>query len=251
MKRSYSIPSLTSEIYPVEQEILDVLSVEGFDENSVFAIRLAMDEALINAIKHGNRNDPSRTVHVEFQCDREQAIISVIDEGDGFDHGNLEDPRNKDGLNKTHGRGIFLIKQFMTEVAFNEKGNHITFTFKKGHDPSQRLEGMRVWLCRGVVVVELDAEIGHLEVDDLQRQFARLIQEDGHRRIIIDLRSLDYVNSLVLSTFIAANKMIREAEGRLKLVRPTPNVDRVLNATNLSRVLDINSDLGSALAEME
>lgn len=248
--RTYRIPSLTSEIYPVQKEILSVLAEEGFDENSIFAIRLAMDEALINAIKHGNKNDPEKFVELSFRCEEDRAVVSIQDEGDGFDHSHITDPRDEEGLNRTHGRGIFLIKQFMTEVAFNDKGNHITFTFVKGHDSSKSLEGMRVWLCRGIAIVELDPEIGLLEVDDLRHQFERLIRE-GHSRIIVDLRRLDYINSMVLSTFVAAMKLVQEVNGRLKLVRPTPNVDRVLNATNLARILDVDSDLGMAISEME
>ncbi len=250
MQKTYTIPSLTTEIYPLQHEILESLSVNGFDENSIFAIRLAMDEALINAIKHGNKNDPRKNVLVEFSCDNEKAVISVKDDGDGFDHDSIMDPRDEDGLNRTHGRGIFLIKQFMTEVAFNEKGNHITFTYVKGHDSSKALDGMRVWQCRGIAIVELDAEIGHIEVDDLQKQFEKLVKT-GHKRIIIDLRSLDYINSMVLSAFIMTMKLVNQAGGRLKLVRPTPHVDRVLNATNLDRILDVDSDLGTAIADME
>lgn len=250
MQKSYSIPSQTSEIYPLQHEILDALAADGFDENSMFAIRLAMDEALINAIKHGNKSDPSKKVNVDFSCDGEKAVVSVRDEGNGFEHGSIMDPRDADGLNRTHGRGIFLIKQFMSEVAFNDKGNHITFTYVKGHDSSKILDGVRVWQCRGIAIVELDAEIGHIEVDGLQRQFEKLVKS-GHTRIIIDLRSLDYINSMVLSAFIMAMKLVSEVGGRLKLVRPTPNVDRVLNATNLARILDVDSDLGMAIAELE
>jgi serine/threonine-protein kinase RsbW len=91
----------------------------GMDEDASHWISVAIRESVINAIKHGNRNDASKRVFVEFETDaaREPALsIRVRDQGDGFDPETLADPLAPENLLKSSGRGIFLIRNFMDEV---------------------------------------------------------------------------------------------------------------------------------------
>lgn len=99
----------------------------GFDENAQFCLRLALDEAMANAIVHGNRFDESKEVCVEVNPQNDELEVSVADEGCGFDQSCLEDPREEKNLQKPNGRGVFLIREFAKNVCFNEKGNQITF----------------------------------------------------------------------------------------------------------------------------
>ena len=92
----------------------------GFDEDSMHWVGVAIRESVINAIKHGNRNDAGKMVHVDFTSshDPEDAglTISVRDEGEGFEPEEVADPLAPENMLKSSGRGIFLIRSFMDDV---------------------------------------------------------------------------------------------------------------------------------------
>lgn len=92
----------------------------GFDEDAMHWVSVAVRESVINAIKHGNRNDERKLVHVEFTSssdpDTGGLTVSVRDEGEGFEPGELADPLAPENMLKSSGRGIFLIRSFMDDV---------------------------------------------------------------------------------------------------------------------------------------
>jgi serine/threonine-protein kinase RsbW len=92
----------------------------GLDEDSSHWVSVAIRESVINAIKHGNRNDASKRVFVEFESatapDPAELTIRVRDQGEGFDPAMLADPLAPENLLKSSGRGIFLIRNFMDDV---------------------------------------------------------------------------------------------------------------------------------------
>ena len=92
----------------------------GFDEDAVHWVGVAVRECVINAIKHGNRNDSSKRVFVEFETVFSDGVnelgIRIRDQGQGFDPESLANPLDPENLLKASGRGIFLIRNFMDEV---------------------------------------------------------------------------------------------------------------------------------------
>jgi len=91
----------------------------GFDEDAQHWVSVAIRESVINAIKHGNRNDESKRVFVEFATasgDAPELVVRVRDQGEGFDPDAIEDPLAPENLLKSSGRGIFLIRSFMDDV---------------------------------------------------------------------------------------------------------------------------------------
>jgi serine/threonine-protein kinase RsbW len=99
----------------------------GLDDDSLHWVSVAVRECVVNAIKHGNRNDESKRVVVEFSPvpphDPEELVIRVEDEGDGFDPSELADPLAPENILKSSGRGIFLIRNFMDDVQL-QRGKH-------------------------------------------------------------------------------------------------------------------------------
>ena len=124
---SYRIKSKFDLIQSVEKSILQQATQAGFNDDTCFALRLAMDEAMINAIIHGNQYQEEKEISVTAKIEDDKIWVSVEDEGPGFDLTQLVDPREEPFLHKTNGRGVFLIKQFTSDVYFNETGNQITF----------------------------------------------------------------------------------------------------------------------------
>jgi len=119
-------PSKLSEVPAAQQAILDAAEAAGFAEQSLFAIRLALDEALTNAVRHGNGSDPTKNVTVEFGADASRLTVSIEDEGPGFKPDDIPDPTAEENLCRPHGRGVMLMKAYMSEVSFNARGNRVT-----------------------------------------------------------------------------------------------------------------------------
>jgi serine/threonine-protein kinase RsbW len=90
-----------------------------------FRLRVALCEALSNAIVYGNRMDPAKRVDVTVVVTDTTVSVQVRDEGDGFDPDGIPDPTSPDRLEMPEGRGLFLIRQLVDEVRFNERGNSI------------------------------------------------------------------------------------------------------------------------------
>jgi serine/threonine-protein kinase RsbW len=107
------------------EEVLGLAQANGYHQDVCFAIRLALEEALINAIKHGNRCDPAKKIRIRFQVGPDKADIRVADEGEGFDPRRIPDPTLDENLEKPGGRGIMLMRAYMDEVRFNARGNEV------------------------------------------------------------------------------------------------------------------------------
>lgn len=127
------LTSLLHEMARAENAVMDAVGRLGFDEHDRFAIKLALEEALANAIKHGNHGDPSKSVTVEFRADPDTISISVEDEGGGFCPSQVADPTLDENLEKPNGRGVMLMRVYMNEVRFNPAGNRVTLVKRRTH----------------------------------------------------------------------------------------------------------------------
>jgi serine/threonine-protein kinase RsbW len=87
---------------------------------------MSIEEAVVNAIEHGNKRDLAKNVHMVFRVTPERVWLEITDEGKGFDHRNVADPTDEELLDKPRGRGVMLIRQLMTEANYNESGNQLT-----------------------------------------------------------------------------------------------------------------------------
>ena len=117
----------------------------GLDEDSLHWVSVAVRECVVNAIKHGNRNDESKRVVVEFSPvpadDPEELVIRVEDEGEGFDPEEIADPLAPENILKSSGRGIFLIRSFMDDVQLQRghtRGMEIRMVKKVPKAPAAR-----------------------------------------------------------------------------------------------------------------
>ncbi len=115
----------------VHPEAETALAAHGFDDGAKFAIRLAIEEAVVNAFRHGNRSDPKKSVHFRAYIDDTRASFEVEDEGPGFDPATIPDPTEDENLEIPSGRGVMLIKAYMTEVEYVPPGNLLRMTYRK------------------------------------------------------------------------------------------------------------------------
>ena len=121
----FQIPSDTAEARRVQEEIEQQLRSLSYSDKEIFSIRLALEEALVNAIKHGNQMDRSKQVRVAYLVERERFDVFIADEGAGFDPQDVPDPTAPENLERPCGRGLMLMRHYMTAVDYNGKGNAV------------------------------------------------------------------------------------------------------------------------------
>lgn len=119
------VPSALREIEAPKRRILDTVQRQGYQESDIFAIQLALEEALTNAVKHGNCCDPDKTVTIRFRVTPERAVIIVRDEGPGFEPETVPDPTHPDRLPLPNGRGIMLLRAYMDEIEYRDHGREL------------------------------------------------------------------------------------------------------------------------------
>jgi serine/threonine-protein kinase RsbW len=126
IQRKLVLENRLEEVSRCEDVLLADLDAMGFGGADRFAIKLALEEALANAIKHGNACDQAKHVTVDYDVNPQQVRISVCDEGCGFDPADVPDPTLDENLEKPHGRGVMLMRTYMSDVSFNKSGNCVT-----------------------------------------------------------------------------------------------------------------------------
>ena len=125
----------------VQTAIDEAVADRGADDDTRHWIGLAVREAVANAIKHGNRQDPGKRVDVELVFDDGYVDIVVADEGDGFRPEAVRDPLAPENLFKTNGRGIFYMKRFMDDVSYDSRpGGGTVVTLRKRIAPEANRE---------------------------------------------------------------------------------------------------------------
>jgi serine/threonine-protein kinase RsbW len=117
------IPSDTSAGQAVQERIVARLEQLEYSSRDVFGVRLALEEALVNAIKHGNRMDPEKSVRVECSISAEFLRVVIEDQGSGFHPEDVPDPTEEENLERPCGRGIMLMRAFMSHVEYQGRGN--------------------------------------------------------------------------------------------------------------------------------
>lgn len=120
-----NLPSERGSNRQVTDQLLEQLGVHGWPPADIFAIHLAAEEAIVNAIVHGNKLDPTKKVHVECEVSTAVVRISISDEGAGFDPASVPDCTAEERLEAPSGRGVMLMKSFMTSIEYNATGNAV------------------------------------------------------------------------------------------------------------------------------
>jgi serine/threonine-protein kinase RsbW len=124
-KIDLELPSDLTLMNAVLEYLLDRVARLGLIKLEQSNLFVALDEAFVNAVKHGNRNDPTKLLRVTAELSAHEAIFTIEDEGDGFDVGSIPDPRDPANLFKSNGRGVLLIYNIMDEVEYSERGTRL------------------------------------------------------------------------------------------------------------------------------
>jgi serine/threonine-protein kinase RsbW len=124
-KIEFELPSDLALMNGVLQYLLDRVSRLGVIKPERSNLFVALDEAFVNAVKHGNKNDPAKLVRITAELSSHEACFTVEDEGEGFNVQDIPDPCDPTNLFKSSGRGVLLIYNIMDEVEYNAQGNRV------------------------------------------------------------------------------------------------------------------------------
>ena len=120
-----TIPSTYAAGKSVIDQLLAALRRAGWSEHEVFGVHLAVEEAVVNAIRHGNGLDENKQVRVGFRLSADRFWVEISDEGNGFNPEQLPDPTLTDNIESPCGRGVLLMRNFMSRVEFHDRGNRV------------------------------------------------------------------------------------------------------------------------------
>jgi serine/threonine-protein kinase RsbW len=123
--RKIDLPSERGVSRLFTDDLLEQLGVHGWSPSDIFAIHLAAEEAIVNAIVHGNKLDAAKRVHVNCEVSADHVLITIDDEGEGFDPAKVPDCTLEERLEVPGGRGVMLMRSFMTRIEYNAKGNGV------------------------------------------------------------------------------------------------------------------------------
>jgi serine/threonine-protein kinase RsbW len=132
---SIDLPSERGSNRQVTDELLTQLGAHGWPPADVFAVHLAVEEAIVNAIVHGNKLDLAKKVHVECEVSADRVRVAIADEGPGFDPGSVPDCTSDERLEAPSGRGVMLMRSFMTTIEYNAAGNAVVL--EKVREPAE------------------------------------------------------------------------------------------------------------------
>jgi serine/threonine-protein kinase RsbW len=128
VEEEMTIPGEKRYVREVSSKILEQLKIRGVNEDTLFDIRLCVEEVVRNAIQHGSLDGSNAKVRIRYGISGGVFTIEVEDQGAGFDHGNVPDPTREENIMKGGGRGVYLVRHLMDKVEYNDKGNRVKLT---------------------------------------------------------------------------------------------------------------------------
>lgn len=136
MNKSLTIASTKEGVNLVEQEIDTFFNEKKLDELTYGNVLIAVSEGVLNAIYHGNKEDESKKVTINFKWEKETLEVSISDEGKGFDPEKIPDPTKPENLEKLDGRGIFMMHSLSDDVTFENNGAKVILSFELNPESS-------------------------------------------------------------------------------------------------------------------
>jgi serine/threonine-protein kinase RsbW len=256
-----SPPSTLEGVEAVEIAAARLAADAGLNENERFQVTLAVREAALNAVLHGNRSDPAKRIHASLEVTGEALVVTISDQGCGFDPQTLPDALAAENLLRRSGRGIFLIQSLMDAVHFRQlhPGTELTMVKHRaaavGKNSPHGGQGETLVTLAiasreldGVVVLDLVGRIGLGEGSLQLRDAIRDLIGQGKLCILLNLQAVHAIDSSGLGELVSALTILRSRGGELKLLHPAGKVLSLLQLTRLDTVFDIQDDEAKAIA---
>ena len=134
-ERTWVLREQRDSVESLQADVGRALHDFGYGEACTFAVRLALEEALVNGFRHGNKGDATKSVTVRCHVDAGLMQLEVQDEGEGFNPETVPDPTAEENIEIPSGRGIMLMRAYMTSVEYVPPGNCLRITYRRAEDP--------------------------------------------------------------------------------------------------------------------
>ncbi len=130
-KHQVTIPGVRGSFDEVQEAVLGLMHKFEYSDHDLFSVRVALEEALANALLHGHQGETTDEIDVSWVVTHQFVQIEVVDQGRGYDPDAIPDPTATENLTIPSGRGLAMIRAFMTEVQINDRGNHVTMVRRR------------------------------------------------------------------------------------------------------------------------
>ena len=226
---------------------------------------LAFDEAITNAMVHGNRLDPSKKVHVTAFADEQRWGAIVEDEGDGFKPEDIPDPKDPDFLFSEVGRGILLMNDYVDELKYNRKGNRLLMARHRQVEPEKkemeaalapeesppRAEGPVIRSREDdIEVVQVLSERVNDENVAVIREAVMAAAQEG-KGVVVDLAQVSYISSVGLGMLVTLYKNAGPRNVEVILAAVQPGVMDIFSSAHLARLFKRAADRAAAKAQLK
>ena len=240
----------------VQLVLEDSLNHADCDEDTRYWVGIAVREAVANAIKHGNRQDPNKRVSVSLALVGEEVVIDIEDEGEGFDPKGVGDPLNTENLLKPNGRGIFYMDKFMDDIRYNfgpPGGTRLTLRKRieravAGSEIEEE-NGMKIGIRQkaGATILDPKGKITIGSGDVALRDSVLEALDSGANKILINLSGVSTIDSSGIGELVAAYTTVTNRGGQLKLSNLSSKVTDILQITQLATVFQVEDEEEIAL----
>ena len=238
--------------------------LNGFDEEQINRIGMAVREAVANAVTHGNGYSSGKSVFFEASIDAEAFRVAVADEGKGFDPDLVADPLAAENLLKASGRGLLMMNAFFDEVEVASAGETGTKVFlvkyrsdrKSQQNKFQSSIGGRFSMSLstgirevdGVTIVDLSGRITLGEASVQLRDTVRGLLEQGATKMVLNLGGVSYIDSSGLGELVSAYSTASKNNCAIKLLHVQAKVQDLLQITKLYTVFESHVNEAEAVA---
>jgi anti-anti-sigma factor len=212
------------------------------DEQDIFAIQLAVDEACTNVIEHAYA-DTSGDIFLTCEVVPGKCVITIRDQGRPFDPETIPPPDLEGNLEERRvgGLGLYFMRKLMDEVHFSfdpEKGNQVIMIKRIGHTVQEETD-------RTFAVVTAQGRMDAASAPALEAELKALLDQ-GETRIVVDMAQVSYIASSGLKVLLATLRQVRQRQGRLILCNIQPKVASILEMIGFDQVFSIAPNLATA-----
>ncbi len=215
----------------------------GFDEDTVSNIAMAVREAAVNAVLHGNAYSPTKQITVSFETTSDSMIVRVADQGHGLDPNSLPDPLAPDSWMRY--TFASCIRALNSHSSNTERRPNRLHKPKGDTNMSMKVATRQV---DGITILDLSGRITLGEGSVVLRDAVHDVLAKGSKHILLNLGDITYIDSSGIGELVSAFTSVRNAGGELKLLNLTKKVHDLLQITKLYTVFDIKDDEASAIA---
>jgi len=226
---------------------------------------LCFDEALTNAMMHGNKLDASKKVYVTLCADAEQWALIIRDEGAGFDPEDVPDPNDPDFIFQEAGRGIMLMEGYLDALKYNRKANRLMLAHARQEEPEEAEAEAAVLVSdeappeEGPVTLSREGNVDIIELRDprMADENIEAIRKVLHRQpekgvfVVLDLSRVEYISSVGIGAMIGFYKKLRTQDGHLILAAVQPAVVDILKSARLEGLFQREPDRATAVTAMK